>query len=47
MGIVKVKRGSPYVDSMSYWTFTDIFEENGPAVTPIVFVVLKPYLHRR
>lgn len=25
-----VKRASPYVDSMSYWTFTDIFEENGP-----------------
>lgn len=30
----KVKRASPYVDSMSYWTFTDIFEENGPAFTP-------------
>jgi xylan 1,4-beta-xylosidase len=23
----KVRRGTPYVDSMSYWTFTDIFEE--------------------
>lgn len=30
----KVKRASPYVDSMSYWTFTDIFEENGPRFTP-------------
>ncbi|HXY24184.1 MAG TPA: hypothetical protein VEI73_06005 [Candidatus Acidoferrum sp.] len=30
----KIKRASPYVDSMSYWTFTDIFEENGPAFTP-------------
>ena len=26
----KIKRASPYVDSMSYWTFTDIFEEAGP-----------------
>jgi xylan 1,4-beta-xylosidase len=30
----KIKRASPYVDSMSYWTFTDIFEENGPRFTP-------------
>jgi xylan 1,4-beta-xylosidase len=30
----KVKRASPYVDSMSYWTFTDVFEENGPRFTP-------------
>jgi xylan 1,4-beta-xylosidase len=30
----KVKRATPYVDSMSYWTFTDIFEENGPRFTP-------------
>jgi xylan 1,4-beta-xylosidase len=30
----KVKRASPYVDSMSYWTFTDIFEEAGPRFTP-------------
>ncbi len=28
----KVRRAAPYVDSMSYWTFTDIFEENGPAI---------------
>lgn len=30
----KVKRASPYVNSMSYWTFTDIFEEGGPRFTP-------------
>jgi xylan 1,4-beta-xylosidase len=30
----KIKRSSPYVDSMSYWTFTDIFEEQGPRFTP-------------
>jgi xylan 1,4-beta-xylosidase len=30
----KVRRATPYVDSMSYWTFTDIFEENGPRFTP-------------
>ncbi|MGA9659864.1 MAG: hypothetical protein WBQ60_12310 [Asticcacaulis sp.] len=29
-----VKRATPYVDSLSYWTFTDIFEENGPRFTP-------------
>jgi len=30
----KIKRASPYVDSMSYWTFTDIFEEGGPPFRP-------------
>ena len=30
----KVKRATPYVNSMSYWTFTDIFEEAGPRFTP-------------
>lgn len=30
----KIKRAAPYVDSMSYWTFTDIFEEAGPRFTP-------------
>lgn len=30
----KVKKASPYVTSMSYWTFTDIFEERGPRFTP-------------
>jgi xylan 1,4-beta-xylosidase len=30
----KVRRATPYVDSMSYWTFTDIFEELGPRFTP-------------
>lgn len=30
----KIKRASPFVDSMSYWTFTDIFEENGPPFRP-------------
>ena len=29
-----VKRATPYVDSLSYWTFTDIFEENGARFTP-------------
>jgi xylan 1,4-beta-xylosidase len=29
-----VKRAAPYVNSMSYWTFTDIFEEAGPRATP-------------
>lgn len=29
-----VRRASPYVDSLSYWTFTDIFEELGPRFTP-------------
>ncbi len=30
----KIKHAWPYVDSMSYWTFTDIFEEGGPRFTP-------------
>ncbi len=30
----KVKGAYPSVNSMSYWTFTDIFEENGPRMTP-------------
>lgn len=30
----KVREASPYVTSMSYWTFTDIFEERGPRFTP-------------
>jgi xylan 1,4-beta-xylosidase len=29
-----IKRAAPYVNSMSYWTFTDIFEEAGPRFTP-------------
>ncbi len=29
-----VKRAAPDVNSMSYWTFTDIFEEAGPRTTP-------------
>ena len=30
----KLKGTEGYADSMSYWTFTDIFEENGPVPTP-------------
>ncbi len=30
----KVRKASPFVDSMSWWTFTDIFEERGPRFTP-------------
>jgi xylan 1,4-beta-xylosidase len=30
----KLKTGMSFVDSMSYWTFTDIFEEAGPRFTP-------------
>jgi xylan 1,4-beta-xylosidase len=30
----KVKGAGPSVNSMSYWTFTDIFEEGGPRFTP-------------
>ena len=30
----KIKKASGYADGMSYWTFTDIFEENGPRLTP-------------
>jgi xylan 1,4-beta-xylosidase len=29
-----LKKGMPNANSMSYWTFTDVFEEAGPAVTP-------------
>jgi xylan 1,4-beta-xylosidase len=30
----KIKGTEPYANSMSYWTFTDIFEEKGPRATP-------------
>ena len=30
----KLKGTEGYADSMSYWTFTDIFEENGPVPSP-------------
>ncbi|HLK15901.1 MAG TPA: hypothetical protein VKT78_13940 [Fimbriimonadaceae bacterium] len=30
----KLTAAAPYADSMSYWTFTDIFEEAGPRATP-------------
>jgi xylan 1,4-beta-xylosidase len=30
----KIKKASASVNSMSYWTFTDIFEEAGPRMTP-------------
>jgi len=30
----KLKGAQGYADSMSYWTFTDIFEENGPVPSP-------------
>lgn len=30
----KLRKASPYATSMSYWTFTDIFEERGPRFTP-------------
>lgn len=30
----KLKGTEDFADSMSYWTFTDIFEENGPVPTP-------------
>ena len=30
----KLKGAEGYADSLSYWTFTDIFEENGPAPSP-------------
>jgi xylan 1,4-beta-xylosidase len=30
----KIKGAQESVDSMSYWVFTDIFEENGPRFTP-------------
>jgi len=30
----KIRKAYQSVNSMSYWTFTDIFEENGPRFTP-------------
>jgi len=30
----KIRKAYKSVNSMSYWTFTDIFEENGPRLTP-------------
>jgi xylan 1,4-beta-xylosidase len=30
----KIKKTGDAANSMSYWTFTDIFEENGPRATP-------------
>ncbi len=30
----RLKRSEGFIDSMSYWTFTDIFEENGPVPNP-------------
>ena len=30
----KIKKAGSFVNSMSYWTFTDIFEEAGPRFTP-------------
>ena len=30
----RLKGSEGYADSMSYWTFTDIFEESGPAPSP-------------
>ena len=30
----KIKGAQEFVDSLSYWVFTDIFEENGPRMTP-------------
>ncbi|MCR8557219.1 glycoside hydrolase [Mucilaginibacter sp. BJC16-A38] len=30
----KLKQSEPAANSMSYWTFTDIFEESGPRFTP-------------
>ncbi|MDB5109445.1 MAG: glycoside hydrolase, partial [Mucilaginibacter sp.] len=30
----KISKASKYVNSMSYWTFTDIFEEQGPRLRP-------------
>jgi xylan 1,4-beta-xylosidase len=30
----QIRNAAGAVDSMSYWTFTDIFEENGPPKTP-------------
>jgi len=30
----KIKKAGAFVNAMSYWTFTDIFEEAGPRATP-------------
>jgi xylan 1,4-beta-xylosidase len=30
----RLRKTVPLADAMSYWTFTDIFEENGPRFTP-------------
>jgi xylan 1,4-beta-xylosidase len=32
--VSRLKGTEGYADSMSYWTFTDIFEENGPVPSP-------------
>lgn len=32
--VSRLKGSEGYADSMSYWTFTDIFEENGPVPSP-------------
>ena len=32
--VSRLKGSERYADSMSYWTFTDIFEENGPVPSP-------------
>lgn len=32
--LYNLKRLEPYVTSMSYWTFTDVFEESGPPPSP-------------
>lgn len=32
--VEKLRETAPLADSMSYWTFTDIFEEMGPRFTP-------------
>lgn len=32
--LYNLKRIEGYADAMSYWTFTDVFEEGGPAPTP-------------
>ena len=32
--VSRLKRIAGHAESMSYWTFTDIFEENGPVPTP-------------
>jgi len=32
--VSRLKRSEGHADSMSYWTFTDIFEENGPVPSP-------------